>query len=119
MATYEKRFLSASTDGAAIKINTTYGPGNLIHTAAASATVAPIDEVFLQISNPTTTDQVVTVQFAATTTVDNDIIDTVPARSGLFPILKGIPIKNAKTIYVYAGATATLGGYGWVNRITP
>lgn len=117
MATYTKRHLSGSTDGAGIPVTATSGVGTTIHTAAASATTAPIDEIHLW-ATAYNTARTLTIQYAATVTNDNDITILIDADDGLAQILPGLTLSNAKVVRAYADATGVV-CYGYVNRVSP
>ena len=117
MATYTKRQFSGSTDGAGIPVTALSGPGTTIHTAAASATTGPIDEVYMW-ATAYNSARTLTIQYAATVTNDNDITLTLDPDDGLRSILPGLTLSNAKVVRAYADATGVV-CYGHVNRISP
>ena len=113
----EKRLLSASTDGAPIKIAATASSGTLIHTATASTTTVK-DEVWIWLMNTHTASQSCTIQFGGTASPDNEIVVTVPSRAGLALAIPGFVLQNAKEVRAFASQANTMLAVGFVNRIT-
>lgn len=114
---------SASTQGQGIKVSATSTPGTLIHTTGISATIQ--DEIRLYLYNAHTADVLVTIEFGGATIPDQNIILTVPFKSGLvcaIPatdlILLGSGIASL-TLRIFAGTTNVIIAYGSVWRLTP
>ena len=118
MATATKRKLSGSTDGKGIKITTTATPGDLIHTAIAGTTAGTFDEVWIWAQNNHTADVVLTVELGSHTAPDDNIIVTIPSKSGLVPIVPGLILQNAQDVNVFAATTVVITVHGFVNAIT-
>ena len=116
MATAVKRKLSESADGKAVLIAATSSPGTSIHTAVTGQTAGSYDEVWLWAQNNHTANVVLTVQFGSTDAKDN-IIVTIPFKSGLVPVLPGLPLQNELVIKAFAATTNVISIFGFVNRI--
>ncbi|MEN6480909.1 MAG: hypothetical protein ABFD29_01850 [Anaerolineaceae bacterium] len=114
MATYTKQKLSGSTDGKPISITATSTPGTVIHTAVAGT--SNFDEIWLWAQNNGTTDVLLTVEFGSADAVNN-IIVSVPYKSGMFPIIPGLILQNGATVKAFAGTTAVVSILGFVNNI--
>jgi hypothetical protein len=92
---------SGSVDGAPVLISATSSPGTLIHTATNSTTEGEADGVELLLSNFSASEVVITIEFGNTTA---PIVHTVPAKSTICG-LPTHPLRNAKTVRVFAGTT--------------
>lgn len=119
MATVKKRKLSGSTDGIPIKLTDTATSGaSLIHTSVAGTTDGTYDEIWIWAYNGHTVDVVLTVEFGGSTVPDQNIITTIPAKSGLVPILPGLILQNGKTVESFASVANVVTLVGFVNTIT-
>lgn len=120
MATYTKQYLSASTNGAAIKVVATASTGTTIHATGTSSSVT--DEVWLYAYNSASVSTALTIQYGGTTSPDNDIKIFIPSQSGLTLIVPGLILKGtgsvATTIYAYAATANVITISGYVNRIS-
>lgn len=120
MATFEKRVLSASTDGRAIKIAATATPGTTIHTGSSTAT--DIDEVWLYAMNTDTTARKLTIEWGGTSAPDDLIELTIPAEAGLTLVAPGLLVKGnasaALVVRAFAATTNVITIHGFVNRIS-
>ena len=116
MATFSKVLLSGSTNGKGVKVVATASAGTTIHTAVAGT--SDLDEVCMWVVNSDTSDRKLTLQYGGTTTVDNDIEITIPAESGLVPVVPGLLLQNGLGIKAYGAAANVLVIYGYCNRIT-
>jgi len=112
---------SGSTQGQAIKVAATSTPGTTVHTTGTSATI--IDEVWLYLYNSHTADVLVTIEFGGATAPDQNIVLTVPFKTGLVLAVPGLPLLGsgsvALTVKVFAATTNVVTVIGFVNRITP
>ena len=112
---------SGSTQGQGIKVAATATAGTTIHTTGTSATV--IDEVWLWLYNSHTADVLTTIEFGGATAPDQNIVLTVPFKSGLVLAVPGLPLLGsgsvALTVKVFAATTNVITVSGYVNRITP
>ncbi len=114
---YTKEKLSGSTNGRGIKVVATSSTGTTIHATGTGN----IDEVYLYAYNSDTTARLLTIQFGGTTSPDDDIKVTIPAQSGLFLVVPGIPLfpsGSAITVYAYAATANVITISGYVNRIS-
>ena len=116
MATYSKTKLSGSTSGKAIKVAATSTPGDNIHTAVAGAT--NLDEVWVWAVNTSTTAVKLTIEYGTTTAADGNIEVTVPGESGLMLVIPGLILNGGLSITAFAGTTAVILLFGYVNAIT-
>jgi len=113
MATFTKVVLSGSTDGRPIKVTQTATPGDTIHTAHATS----IDEVYLYACNTSASAILLTIEFGGTTSPDDLIEYIIPAESGLFCIVPGLPITNSLVVKAFAASANLITITGFVNRI--
>jgi hypothetical protein len=113
-----KRKLSGSTDGKAIKVVQTATAGDTIHTAVAGTTPGTFDEIWLWAYNGHTADVVLTLEFGGSGVPDQNIVVSIPFKSGLFPVVPGLILQNGMVVKAFASVAnvVTLGGY--VNAIT-
>lgn len=117
MASAVKRKLSSSTDGKAIKVDTTSSPGTSIHTAVDSTIAGTFDEIWLWAYNGDTVNRTLTIQFGDTTAPDYNIIATIPYKSGLIPMVPGLILQNSAVVRALGDATNVLTLTGFVNSI--
>ena len=116
MATFTKQKLSGSTDGKGIKISSnTAGSGVTVHTAVSGTT--DFDEVWLYAYNSNSASVNITIEFGGTTSPDNTISQSVPAQSGLYLLVPGLPLQNGGVVTAYATVVNVATLYGFVNRI--
>ena len=115
MATYSKQLLSGSTNGKAIKVAATSTPGTTIHTAVSGT--SSIDEVWLWAQNTDTTDRKLTIEFGGTTSPDDTFELTIPAESGLIPVVPGLPHQNSLVVKAFAATANVVLVTGYVNRL--
>ena len=112
MSVYSKEYLTGSGDGTPTAIAATATAGTTVHTVPASV----VDEVWLWLSNHSTSDVVATVELGSTTATEN-IEVTVPASSVVLAI-PGIPQAATNVVAVFAGTTNVVSAFGYANRIT-
>lgn len=115
MATYTKKKLSGSTDGKAIKIAATSTAGTTIHTAVAGTT--DFDEIWLWAYNGHTASVVLTIEFGGAGVPDQNIVLTIPPKSGLIPVVPGLLLQNGMVVAAFAGTTNVVTIIGFVNGI--
>lgn len=118
MATAVKRKLSGSTDGKAIKITQTATAGDTIHTAVAGTTAGTFDEIWLWAYNGHTAAVVLTIEFGGATVPDQNIVVTIPSKSGLIPIVPGLILQNGMVVKAFAASANVITINGFVNAIT-
>jgi hypothetical protein len=114
--TSEYPVLSGSTNGKAIKVGATSTPGTLLHTAVAGT--SSIDWVWLAVTNTSASDVAITVEWGGTTSPDNLMTFTVPAKDGWYWIAKGLPLNNGLVIGAFAGTTNVLTVMGFAQTTT-
>lgn len=120
MATFEKLKFSGSTNNKPIKVVATSTAGTTIHTASTDSTI--YDEIWLYATNNHATAVDITVEFGGTSSPDDLIQAQIPAKTGLYLIIPGIPLQgnsSAPVVRVFASVTNVVSILGWVNRITP
>lgn len=115
MATYTKRALSGSTNGKAIKITGTTSGTTTIHTAVTGTT--DWDEIWAYAQNTSATAVDLTIEYGGTTSPDNLIIMSIPAKSGLYLMTPGLILQNGLVVTAFAGTANVLTITGFVNRI--
>lgn len=113
--------LSGSTGGRAIKVAATGTPGTTIHDTGTSSTIQ--DEIWGWAFNTDTSDRKLTIEFGGTTSPDDTIEMTIPAESGLVPILVGNRLSGtgaaARSVKAFCASANVVCIIGHVNRITP
>jgi len=117
MTTANKRKLSGSTDGKAIKVVKTATAGTLIHTAIAGQVAGTFDEVWLYAYNGHTDDVELTIEFGGATVPDQNIVLTLASKSGLQLIVPGLILQNEMVIRAFASSANLVTLSGWVNRM--
>lgn len=115
MAVFEKRLLSASTNGRPVKVAATATTGTTIHTAVTGTT--DIDEIWLYAVNSDTTVRKLTLEWGGTTSPDDLIEEDIPAESGLFLIAPGLTLQNGLLVTAFAETANVILIHGFVNRI--
>lgn len=118
MATVVKQKLSGSTDGKPIKITQTATAGDTIHTAVAGQTAGTFDEIWLWAYNGHTAAVVLTIEFGGATVPDQNIVVTIPAKTGLVPVVPGLILQNGMVVKAFAATTAVVTLMGFVNSMT-
>ena len=109
MATATKKHLSEDADGGGILIAATGSPGTDVHDADANLE----DEVWLFASNEDAADVVLTVEWGS-----REIIQTIPAQSGLVTVIPGQPVTSSLAIAAYSSVANDVTVFGFVNQIT-
>jgi hypothetical protein len=113
-----KRKLSGSTDGKAIKVVQTATAGDTIHTAVAGTTAGTFDEIWLWAYNGHTADVVLTIEFGGATVPDQNIVVTIPYKSGLVPVVPGLILQNGMVVKAFASVANVVTLSGFVNAFT-
>ena len=103
-------------------VNITGGTtGTTIHATGTSATV--VDRVYMFAYNGHTADVLLTVEFGGVTVPDQNIVVTVPFKSGLMLIVDGLPLLGsgsvALTISAFAATANVITLSGYILRIVP
>lgn len=95
--TYAGGKLSGSTDGRPVKVAaTSIGSGTTIHTNGSGSTL--FEWISIWASNPDTADHVLTLGWGGTSDPDDLIVVTIPAKSGLVPVVIGMPLRNSLVV---------------------
>ena len=118
MATFTKKILSGSTDGRGILVAASATPGTTIHTG--SSTTSTIQEIWLYVSNPDTTQYTLTIEWGGTTNPNDRIVIPVPAQVGLLLVSPGLILKGNATplvVKAFASTGSKLTIMGYVNEI--
>lgn len=118
MASVVKRKLSGSTDGMPIKVVATATPGTTIHTAVAGTTPGTFDEIWLYAYNGHTTAVTLTIEFGGNSVPDQNIVITLPSKSGLNLIVPGLILQNGMIVKAFASVANVITISGYVNSIT-
>lgn len=115
-----KTLLSGSTNGMPIKVVATATTGTTIHATGTSSSV--IDEVWLYATNTSTATVTLTIEFGSTTAPDQNIILSIPSKSGLSICVAGLTLTGtgsaARTITAFAASANVINIVGYVNRIS-
>jgi len=111
MATFTKFILSGSTDGRPVAVAQTATPGDLIHTADATA----IDEVWLYAVNTTGAVKTLTVEYGGVVAGDQVVVQ-ISENAGLVLVIPGLTLTNSLVVRAFADA-AGVSIVGWINRI--
>ena len=119
MATYSKEKLSASTDGKQIEVTATATAGTTIHQAGAGGGVNIVDEVWIYLTNINTSSVEVTIEWGASGNDADNIVMTIPSKSGLTLAIPGLIITNHLYIKAFSSRGSAILASGYVNRITP
>ena len=90
----------------------------LIHTAVGGTTPGTYDELWLWAYNGHSADVVLTIEFGGTTVPDQNIVQTIPFKKGLFLVVPGFVLQNAALITAFAGTAKVVTLNGYVNAIT-
>jgi len=115
-----KQLLSGSTGGMPIKVVSTATTGTTIHATGTSSSI--IDEVWLYATNTSTSAVTLTIEYGATTAPDNNIVLTIPSKSGLSICVAGLVLAGtgaaARTITAFASSANVINIIGFINRIS-
>lgn len=113
--------LSGSTQYQAIKVAATATPGTAVHSTGTSSSI--IDEIWLYAFNSDTVDRALTIEFGGATAPDQNIVLTVPFKSGLVLVVPGLPLVGsgsvALTVKAFAASANVVTVQGFCMRITP
>jgi hypothetical protein len=120
--TFTKVFLSGSANGKMVSVSGSMSPGTIIHTAVSGST--EIDEIWLQPTNGSDIDILLTMQWGGLSDADK-IVATIQPQSGLNQVIPGWPLNNGLIVRAYATtisgcpAAGAINIGGFVNRVTP
>jgi hypothetical protein len=119
MATFSKVLHSASIGGRPIKVVATATAGTIIHTTDTSSSA--IDEVWIYATNTSSSAVLLTLEWGGTTNPDDRIVASIPPQSTVV-VVPGQPLSGTgsagRTIRAFAGTTAVINIFGYVNRIS-
>jgi hypothetical protein len=114
MAAYTRGLLSGSTNGRGVKVVQTATAGTTIHTAVAGTT--DMQEVWLWAQNNHTAAVTLTLEWGNASTDDN-IIVSIPSKSGLYLVAPGIMLQNGLVIAAFASVANVVIMHGYVNLL--
>ncbi len=115
-AQFTKVQLSGGANGRNVLVVATSSPGTTIHTA--TSTSGAMDELWLWAMNTDTSDRKLTIELGGTT-APNDLIElTMPAESGLIPIVPGFPLDGGVIVKAFCATGNVVTVNGFVNRIS-
>lgn len=115
MATYSKVLLSGSTNGKGVLVSAaTSGTAITIHTAVAGT--SSIDLITLWASNTSTAAVELSVEWGEAT-ASKTIKQSIPAKSGQFPIVENLPLQNGLAVTAFAATSNVLTVFGSVSRV--
>lgn len=115
MATYSKRFLSASTNGKHIVVTDTSGTGNLVHEAVSGT--SSMDEVWLYATNTSSASSAkLTILWGEGGTPGYIEISLTP-ESGYTLIVPGLLVQNGLNVSAITDLPYHVNINGYVNRI--
>ena len=117
MAIATKRKLSGSTDGLPVKVVATATAGTTIHTAVAGTTAGTYDEIWIWAYNGHTADVTLTIEYGGATVPDQNIIQVVPFKQGLFLVVPGLILQNGLVVKAFAGTANVITLSGYVNAL--
>lgn len=116
---FSHEVLSGSTNGLGIKITGTNTAGGVtFHTAISGTTSRDEVWVWLQNNNASGVSRTVTIEFGGTTAIDNQIILSIPPKSGPVLAVPGFPLRNGLLVKAFADVANEVVAYGYVNRVT-
>ena len=117
-STFTKRILGNSTDGKAILVTATATAGTLIHTG--DTVTSTFDEVWIYAVNTSASSVKLTIEWGEATAPNGNIEFTVPAESGLYLLVPGLPLQGNATALVvkaFAATASVVVIHGFVNEI--
>lgn len=118
MATYAKKILGASVEGAGVVVSASSSPGTTIHTAPTAGT--SFHEVWLYAINTDVYAHTLTIQWGGTTDPDNVLPILLAPSAGLTLVVPGLLLQGDATplvVRAYADAANKVVIYGYVNEI--
>lgn len=105
--------ISGSTNGKGVKVTATATAGTTVHTAASGTTTFDLVTLWAQNNNSSGTTRTLTLEWGATST-DNNIIVSIPARTGLVLIADRLPIQNSLVVGAFADVANEVIIYGTI-----
>lgn len=113
--TIEKFALSGSVNGKPVKVVAVATLGTTIHTAVTGTT--SFDEIWLWAYNGDTVSRILTIEYGGATVPDQNIIVTLPSKSGVQLVVPGLLLQNALVVTAFASAANVITLSGYVNRL--
>lgn len=106
-----RRILSGSVGGRPIKVVATTTPGTLIHEPSVASGYESLMHLFAV--NTSASPVVLTIEFGGVSSPDDQVITTIPAKSGWVEIVPGFPLDKGRAIRAFAasGNVVLVGGY--------
>ena len=112
---------SASTQGQGVKVVATSSAGTLIHTTGTSATI--VDRISIWAFNSHSADVLLTIEFGGATAPDQNIVQTIPFKTGLNLVVDGLILLGsgsaALTVKAFAATANVIVLTGHTLRVTP
>ena len=119
MATAVKRKLSGSTSGKQILVTgVNTGASVTVHTSVAGTTAGTFDEIWVYAQNNHTASADLTLEFGGTTSPNDLIVQTLPAKSGLYLCIPGLILQNSLVVKAFASVANVISVSGFVNSMT-
>jgi len=115
MATMERKLLSESVNGRAVKVVATATAGTLIHTAVAGT--SDLDMIFIYAVNNSTAAVKLTLEWG-NASVDDNIEVTIEPEAGAALVSPGFPLQNGLEVRAFAASANVIQLHGFANRIT-
>ena len=112
---FAKRKFTASTGGRGITLGT--GSTTIHDPLTGTIATGDFDEVWMWASNIDTVPIEVTVEFGGTTAAGDNIILTIPPKSGLVQLVPGFLISGNNNVTAKAGTASKINVFGFVNLI--
>jgi len=114
---FTKAKLSGSTNGKPVKIAATATAGTTVHTAVSGT--AAYDEIYLYLTNTSTSAVTVTIEYGAVTDPDGLICKamSLPPSSGPILVIPGLLLNNSLVLAVFASSANVVLATGFVNQI--
>ena len=115
MAVFNGTLLTGSSNGLPIPITAVATPGTTVHTAAAVG----YEEVFLWVSNVTSSTATITIEWGGVTDPGDHLVHEypVPANSLPIPLALGQRIDGSVVIAAFSGTASALNVTGYVNQV--
>lgn len=118
-----KILFSGSVQGKPIKVVQTSTLGTTIHATGIGLYTSVFDAIYLQAYNGHTSDVVLTIEFGGATVPDQNLVQTIPFKQGLWMVIDGQPLAGsgaaALTITAFAATANVITIWGYVLRTTP
>ena len=117
--TFTKKALTGALNGLPVKVAATTTPGTTIHTAKAGTVADTFDEVWLWAYNGHSAAVVLTIEFGGAAVPDQNIVVSVPFKSGLLLVVPGLILQNSLVVKAFAATANVITLSGFVNDVAP